>query len=316
VEIRKIQKTGGSTLVVSLPKVWCQNFNLKVGSKVVLNYNERGGIMLEPFERAQEVSSAIVDISKDSDLEVEIRVLISKYIQGVKKITIKSDDKKMMDDVISKFLDLTIGFEIIDEKSNESTLEDLISLPMLTFEKGMRRMVTLVRSIVNESVNPQKIPFEYVMQKENEVDKFNIYIQRLFSQSLKDYSVLQLNKISSSEALSYLLVSRILERIADHGIRIYRLLNQKEINHREIVDYIKDAADSMGRSVEFFFKKDKVAANQEITKKEFFKRRRDAINRSIQGSTEAITLSEILEDAERIALYSSDICELTLDYSG
>jgi len=316
VEIRKIQKTGGSTLVVSLPKVWCQNFNLKVGSKVVLNYNERGGIMLEPFERAQEVSSAIVDISKDSDLEVEIRVLISKYIQGVKKITIKSDDKKMMDDVISKFLDLTIGFEIIDEKSNESTLEDLISLPMLTFEKGMRRMVTLVRSIVNESINPQKIPFEYVMQKENEVDKFNIYIQRLFSQSLKDYSVLQLNKISSSEALSYLLVSRILERIADHGIRIYRLLNQKEINHREIVDYIKDAADSMGRSVEFFFKKDKVAANQEITKKEFFKRRRDAINRSIQGSTEAITLSEILEDAERIALYSSDICELTLDYSG
>ena len=315
-EIRKIQKTGGSTLVVSLPKVWCQNFNLKVGSKVVLNYNERGGIMLEPFERAQEVSSAIVDISKDSDLEVEIRVLISKYIQGVKKITIKSDDKKMMDDVISKFLDLTIGFEIIDEKSNESTLEDLISLPMLTFEKGMRRMVTLVRSIVNESINPQKIPFEYVMQKENEVDKFNIYIQRLFSQSLKDYSVLQLNKISSSEALSYLLVSRILERIADHGIRIYRLLNQKEINHREIVDYIKDAADSMGRSVEFFFKKDKVAANQEITKKEFFKRRRDAINRSIQGSTEAITLSEILEDAERIALYSSDICELTLDYSG
>lgn len=315
-EIRKIQKTGGSTLVVSLPKVWCQNFNLKVGSKVVLNYNERGGIMLEPFERAQEVSSAIVDISKDSDLEVEIRVLISKYIQGVKKITIKSDDKKMMDDVISKFLDLTIGFEIIDEKSNESTLEDLISLPMLTFEKGMRRMVTLVRSIVNESVNPQKIPFEYVMQKENEVDKFNIYIQRLFSQSLKDYSVLQLNKISSSEALSYLLVSRILERIADHGIRIYRLLNQKEINHREIVDYIKDAAESMGRSVEFFFKKDKVAANQEITKKEFFKRRRDAINRSIQGSTEAITLSEILEDAERIALYSSDICELTLDYSG
>ena len=315
-EIRKIQKTGGSTLVVSLPKVWCQNFNLKVGSKVVLNYNERGGIMLEPFERAQEVSSAIVDISKDSDLEVEIRVLISKYIQGVKKITIKSDDKKMMDDVISKFLDLTIGFEIIDEKSNESTLEDLISLPMLTFEKGMRRMVTLVRSIVNESINPQKIPFEYVMQKENEVDKFNIYIQRLFSQSLKDYSVLQLNKISSSEALSYLLVSRILERIADHGIRIYRLLNQKEINHREIVDYIKDAADSMGRSVEFFFKKDKVGANQEITKKEFFKRRRDAINRSIQGSTEAITLSEILEDAERIALYSSDICELTLDYSG
>lgn len=314
-EIRKIQKTGGSTLVVSLPKVWCQNFNLRVGSKVVLNYNERGGIMLEPFDRAQEISAAIVDIKRDADLEVELRTLISKYIQGVKKITIKAEDKKMMDDLISRFLDLTIGFEIIDEKSNEATMEDLISLPMLTFEKGMKRMVTLVRSIVTESINPQKIPLDYVLQKENEVDKFNIYIQRLFSQSLKDYSVLQLNKISSAEALSYLLVSRILERIADHGVRIYKLLNERNVGEREIVNYIRDAAESMGRSMEFFFKKDKTGANQEISKKDHFKRQREVINKSIQGSPEAIVLSEILEDAERIALYSSDICELTLDYS-
>ncbi|MEM0128026.1 MAG: phosphate uptake regulator PhoU [Thermoplasmatales archaeon] len=314
-EIRKIQKTGGSTLVVSLPKVWCQNFNLKVGSKVVLNYNERGGIMLEPFDKAQDTSAAIVDVKKDADLEIELRTLISKYIQGVRKMTIKAENKKMLDDIIRRFLDLTIGFEIIDEKQNEATMEDLISLPMLTFEKGMKRMVTLVRGIVAESVNPQKIPLEYVLQKENEVDKFNIYIQRLFSQSLKDYSVLQLNKISSGEALSYLLISRILERIADHGVRIYKLLNQENAGNRDIIQYINDATESMGRAMEYFFKKDVKGANEEISRKEYFKRQRDQINRSIQRYDNAITLSEILEDAERIALYSSDICELTLDYS-
>lgn len=313
-EIRKIQKTGGSTLVVSLPKAWCQNFDLKVGSKVVLNYNERGGIMMQPFDSSRESSAATVDIKKDSDMDNELRMLISKYIQGVKKINIRSEDKKAMDDVIRKFLDFTIGFEIIDEKGNEATLEDLISLPMLTFDKGMKRMVTLVRSIVAESINPQKIPLEYVLKKEDEVDKFNIYMQRLFSQSLKDYSVLQLNNISSAEALSYLLVSRILERIADHGVRIYSLLGEKTLKHTEIVEYIREATDSMGMAMEYFFKRDVLRANQEISKKEYFKKTRASINKSLHGSSDGIILAEILEDAERIALYSTDICELIMDY--
>lgn len=313
-EIRKIQKTGGSTLVVSLPKVWCQNFNLEVGSKVMLNYNEKGGIMMEPFERSQDVSTAVIDIKKNSDMENELRMLISRYIQGVKRINIRSDEKKLMDDVIRRFLDFAIGFEIVDEKNDEATIEDLISLPMLTFEKGMRRMVTLVRSIVTESTSAQKIPLEYILQKENEVDKFNIYIQRLFSQSLKDYSVLQLNKISSSEALSYLLVSRILERIADHGVRIYAHLGKGKLGNKEIENYVKAASDSVGRAMEYFFKKDVRSANQEISKKEYFKKERVNINRSLQGNTNALDLAEILEDAERIALYSTDVCELTMDY--
>ena len=313
-EIRKIQKTGGSTLVVSLPKAWCQNFDLKVGSKVMLNYNDKGGIMMEPFDREQTSSGAILEIKKDADIDNELRMLISKYIQGVKRIVIRAEDKKAMDDVMRRFMDYTIGFEIIDEKANEATMEDLISLPMLTFEKGMRRMVTLVRSIVAESISDQKIPVDYVLQKENEVDKFNIYIQRLFNQSLKDYSVLQLNKISSSEALSYLLVSRILERIADHGLRIYSLLGKKALNNVEIKNYIKAATDIMGRSMEYFFKKDVQNANIEISKKGYFKSERDKINRSLRESSEGIVLAEILEDAERIALYSTDVCELIMDY--
>ncbi len=313
-EIRKIQKTGGSTLVVSLPKVWCQNFDLKVGSKVMLNYNEKGGIMMEPFERTQTATGAIVDIGKNSDMEGELRMLISKYIQGVRRISIRAEDKKEMDDVIRRFLEFTIGFEIIDEKPNEATLEDLISLPMLTFDKGMRRMVTLVRSIVTESISDQKIPLEYILQKENEVDKFNIYIQRLFSQSLKDYSVLQLNKISSSEALSYLLISRILERIADHGIRIFILIGDKKIHNSEIKNYIKSATEIFGRSMEYFFRKDVKSANLEISKKEYFKSERDIINRGLRETSDGIVLAEILEDAERIALYSTDICELIMDY--
>lgn len=313
-EIRKIQKTGGSTLVVSLPKAWCDNFSLRVGSKVTINYNDKGGVIIEPFDKPHIYPDVLVEINKNSDQESEIRLLLSRYIQGVKKINIKTDDRATKDDILRKFMGFTIGFEITYETEKEATMEDLISLPMLTFDKAIRRMETLVRSIVNESIKTDKIPLDYILSKENEVDKFNMYIQRLYNQCLKDYNVLQLNKISSEEALSYLSLSKILERIADHGMRIYGLIGNDKVVGNDVINYIEESAELFGKSMECFFKRDVKKANQEISRKEYFKTERENINRSHRRKTGGAILGEIMEDAERIALYATDICELVVDY--
>ncbi|MGC9293758.1 MAG: PhoU domain-containing protein [Thermoplasmata archaeon] len=313
-EVRKIQKTGGSTLVVSLPKIWCQNFNLKVGSKVSLNYSERGAIILEPFEKSKDNTSSTVELKSTDNLDNDMRILISKYIQGAKKITIKSKSKSSLDYIINKFLELTIGFEVIEENENEAILEDIISLPTLTFEKALKRMDTLVRSIVRESISEQKISKEYVAKKENEVDKFNIYIQRLFNQSLKDYSVLQLNKISTEEALAFLLVSRILERIADHGVRIYYIAEGEILKKSELLKFVDQAIQILEQTMEYYFKKDIEGANNLISKKDYFRIERNNLGSGIAGTEDDLKVAEILEDAERIAFYSTDICELIIDY--
>lgn len=313
-EVRKIQKTGGSTLVVSLPKIWCQNFNLKVGSKVSLNYSERGAIILEPFEKSKDNTSSTVELKSTDNLDNDMRILISKYIQGAKKITIKSRSKSSLDYIINKFLELTIGFEVIEENENEAILEDIISLPTLTFEKALKRMDTLVRSIVRESISEQKISKEYVAKKENEVDKFNIYIQRLFNQSLKDYSVLQLNKISTEEALAFLLVSRILERIADHGVRIYYIAEGEILKKNELLKFVDQAIQILEQTMEYYFKKDIKGANNLISKKDYFRIERNNLGSGIAGADDDLKVAEILEDAERIAFYSTDICELIIDY--
>ncbi|MGC8546037.1 MAG: PhoU domain-containing protein [Thermoplasmata archaeon] len=313
-EVRKIQKTGGSTLVVSLPKIWCQNFNLKVGSKVSLNYSERGAIILEPFEKSKDNTSSTVELKSTDNLDNDMRILISKYIQGAKKITIKSKSKSSLDYIINKFLELTIGFEVIEENENEAILEDIISLPTLTFEKALKRMDTLVRSIVRESISEQKISKEYVAKKENEVDKFNIYIQRLFNQSLKDYSVLQLNKISTEEALAFLLVSRILERIADHGVRIYYIAEGEILKKSELLKFVDQAIQILEQTMEYYFKKDIEGANNLISKKDYFRIERNNLGSGMAGAEDDLKVAEILEDAERIAFYSTDICELIIDY--
>ncbi len=312
-EVRKIQKTGGSTLVVSLPKIWCQNFNLKVGSKVSLNYSEKGGIILEPFDKARDEITSVIELG-EGNAENDMRMLIARYIQGAKKIIIKTRSKSSLDEVLTKFMELTVGFEIIEEKGDEAILEDIISLPTLTFEKTLRRMDTLVRSIVRESMERQKISKEYVFKKENEVDKFNLYITRLFNQSLKDYAVLQLNKISSEEALAYLLVSRILERIADHGVRIYSLAEGDILNNSDLNKFVNQAIQVLEQAMEYYFKKDVEGANRLISRKEYFRTERQSLNELLGDNKDGVRLEEMIEDAERIAFYSTDICELIIDY--
>jgi len=316
VEIRKIQKTGGSTLVVSLPKAWCQNFNLKVGSKVSLNYSDSGAIILEPFEKGKEDKEpATIEVTSNS-VENSLRLMLSKYIRGYKEITVKSDSKSSLSYVIKNFLDLTVGFEVVVENETTTVLEDIVSLPTLTFDKAIRRIDTLVRSLVKESVSRDKIPGDYIISKDTEVDKFNLYIQRLYNQSLKNYSILQMNKIRMEEALSYLLFSRIMERVADHATRIYIIAKPELLDENiEVMKYVNDAIEIFEKSVEAYFKKNVEEANDLISRKEFIKRQRDILKEQIKNSSHAVDLEEILEDIERIALYGTDICELTIDYN-
>jgi len=316
VEIRKIQKTGGSTLVVSLPKAWCQNFNLKVGSKVSLNYSDSGAIILEPFEKGKEDKEpATIEVTSNS-VENSLRLMLSKYIRGYKEITVKSDSKSSLSYVIKNFLDLTVGFEVVVENERTAVLEDIVSLPTLTFDKAIRRIDTLVRSLVKESVSRNKIPGDYIISKDTEVDKFNLYIQRLYNESLKNYSILQMNKIRMEEALSYLLFSRIMERVADHATRIYIIAKPELLDENiEIMKYVNDAIEIFEKSVEAYFKKNVEEANDLISRKEFIKRQRDILKEQIKNSSHAVDLEEILEDIERIALYGTDICELTIDYN-
>jgi Phosphate uptake regulator len=316
VEIRKIQKTGGSTLVVSLPKAWCQNFNLKVGSKVSLNYSDSGAIILEPFEKGKEDKEpATIEVTSNS-VENSLRLMLSKYIRGYKEITVKSDSKSSLSYVIKNFLDLTVGFEVVVEDERMAVLEDIVSLPTLTFDKAIRRIDTLVRSLVKESVSRDKIPGDYIISKDTEVDKFNLYIQRLYNESLKNYSILQMNKIRMEEALSYLLFSRIMERVADHATRIYIIAKPELLDENiEVMKYVNDAIEIFEKSVEAYFKKNVEEANDLISRKEFIKRQRDILKEQIKNSSHAVDLEEILEDIERIALYGTDICELTIDYN-
>ena len=135
-ETRKVQKTGGSTLIVSLPKKWTEDTGLKAGSQIKLMNQPDGSLVINP---SLDVSENIKDVKvlessqeKSSHL---FRSLIGIYLTGSTEIKVIGKPRLTVTQrkEIRKFSSYVIGFEIVEEEGNEVLLSDVSNPGALSF---------------------------------------------------------------------------------------------------------------------------------------------------------------------------------------
>ena len=85
---RKVQKTGGSTYFVTLPKAWAESVGIKPGVEVTMMPNDAGTLLLVPESISRENRCAIELGNWDFDRFQ--REVISRYIVGYDIIEIRN----------------------------------------------------------------------------------------------------------------------------------------------------------------------------------------------------------------------------------
>ena len=87
-EMRKVQKTGKSTLIVSLPKKWANENAIANGSALFISQNQNGDLLLssDKFEQDRIVK---LDIGSKCGAPL-IRDVIACYLAGYKTVEISS----------------------------------------------------------------------------------------------------------------------------------------------------------------------------------------------------------------------------------
>ncbi|MEM0225007.1 MAG: AbrB/MazE/SpoVT family DNA-binding domain-containing protein, partial [Desulfurococcaceae archaeon] len=129
--VRKIQFTGKSTFIVSLPKKWVLEHKLSTGSQVVIE--ENGPVLtIKPFSQIETKDQRIapITIKGDEDPETVARRVIGAYIMNYDKIVIKS--QVSIPPAIRNTLRRTIlnklpGAEIINEDKQEIHIQVLLN---------------------------------------------------------------------------------------------------------------------------------------------------------------------------------------------
>lgn len=306
---RKIQLTGGSTYIVSLPLEWIAANSLKKGSEVEV-IDDANSIIINPGVQKRELVRTI-NVSDDIDSKRLQRILVSAYIANFEILVVQSRSRmnESLRESVKHFSRLVMGVEIFEEASNRIVLQNVLDSTSFPVQKAIRRMAGNVVSMLEDVLKGIKDSdpdlLQNVERRDDEVDRYQWYIFR------------EINKNPREKGSTFtLILSRILERVADHAVNICSMVvaNKDETNTS-----MEMIAESLSRAIETFrdamtgFYQDKFEnLNEIIDRKHSIRTDKENFSKAIRIGKSSL-LPRISEEISRIGYYATDIAELAMD---
>lgn len=312
-QIRKIQLTGGSTYVVSLPPKWVKRNSLSKGSEVEID-EINGDIIITGDRFAQKAEIVrTVNISTGVDHSVLLRVLTSIYIARFDTLVINGRDYISPEtrDQIKKFSKIVMGVEIFEESARSMTLQNVLDSESFPVANAIRRMSLNVGTMLEDTIgaiskNDSNL-MESVINRDDEVDRFQWYI----------YRESRARGSETEKNIYFLILSRILERTADHAANICVLWKTvkrpDDMPVGTLVDNLDKSMQMYNAAVEAFYSNNFAVLNSLIEMKADVIARKEEIISKSRGKAGISIISSISEEISRVGLYATDIAELAMD---
>ncbi|ASJ10465.1 transcriptional regulator [Thermococcus sp. P6] len=251
-EFRKIQFTGRSSYIISLPKKWVKEHGLKQGDSVPLLLNPDGSLTVFPREFREASEKKVLEVSGEYSPEMAVRLVISAYIQGYDVLEIRLKDEMPVYKVkMRKILQSLPGVEIILDEPQRIVAKSLLDEDEINLAEILNRIRSLVLSMFGDLELLVSSPGEREILRdindlENELDRFYFLIIRAVNRLLNKREVTEGSGIirRTFDLLGILFIVRNIERIGDHVMRIAE--NPEEVN----VPHLREKFDQMIAQIE------------------------------------------------------------------
>lgn len=332
-ETRKIQFTGKSSYIISLPKKWIDELGLTRGDQIRISKKGSTNLMLTPPDvqpKTAQFDTATIEIGAGESPDTVARRLISLYFLGFKTINVRPKSGRLkpsqrlhIKETVRRML---MGSEIISDSSEMITVQVLINLLELTVEGAFKRMVHLAKSVSRDALlavqeNNRELAAE-VANMDDEIDRFGFYIIRQLKLAIQNDHVLrEIGFRSARSCLGYRVLVKNIERAGDHAVLIAKdvLEFDKRIDEEAIAtlqDMNAFALSVLDDACLALFKDDYAQAEATIAKAS----RISEYDDRLQGITGTIWDNEIVfrirrmaDNIRRISEYSVDIAEIVLN---
>lgn len=332
-ETRKIQFTGKSSYIVTLPKNWIKDLGLKRGDS--LKMIRKGATALEVYppkyeSRTPKKEDAILEIDGKEEPSSIVRKLISLYFLGFKSITIKPKNDRLNTNQRSTVKEsvkrMLMGSEITSDSSNGITVQVLVNLLELSVDGAFKRMIHLAKSMCVDAIlaiqeNNAELAKE-VIKTDDEVDRFGFYIIRQLKIAIQNEHILkEIGFSNARNCLGYRLIVKNIERTGDHASLIAEdILEFKKTINKKFLDKLQDmnqfCLSVLDDACLALFKEDYIQAEQTIIKcSEIATYERDLLDsvKDLSDNEEVYRIRRMSENIRRIAEYASDISEIVLN---
>ncbi len=339
-ETRRVQLTGGATLIVSLPKEWTRQVNLKPGDEVLILPQPDKSLLIVP-KRALKTPYLEVTVKLKEDVlrdpsKLE-RLLISYYLSGVDLLKIELEEdmpeaRRLIKKIIREKL---AGMEIIEESREQLVLQNLVSLADTDINSLLLKMLKTVTNMLSDLrlaiERGDTLILLDLVERDAEVDRFYWFIRRLLKKMLASGVFMILTSIRDPRSvIEYSTIGKMLERIADNISEIAVELTTKvgdKINQipndirNQIVETLKKQQSQLESLMEYLSSKKLTLENLngiiETSRREIISKIENILS-IIYSTAEfdrqlATTLRMIVYNLLRISEYTIDVAEAFLD---
>jgi phosphate uptake regulator len=327
-EIRRVQVTGGASFVVTLPKDWAEAQKIAKNDPVGLVVQPDGTLLItKKITEDPEQRVKVIDSSTIADPALLFRMLIGAYITGftVIRLTTKQRFPPFVRTVVRDFTRMTIGQEVVEETETIVTIKDLLNPAEMPFDNTLKRMFVIIKAMHEDAITAldthnRSLAMD-VINRDTDADRLNWLIARQTNMILQNASLSRKMGISPGMAMNYYMLSRIIERVGDHAVRIAEhSLPIIDVDFdRKFVNAIRKASalslEIFDRSIVSFFNADMKEAHRNIESITALENICGEINNMVlkQDTLIALNIAYISESIRRAGEYAGDISETVIN---
>lgn len=346
---RRVQCTGRGSYIISLPKEWVQDLDLKRGSEISFNIQPDSTLTLVPRKIREKESGESAEKPKEYFINVDpkeppqstLRMIRALYAIGADIIRVHfrntQNALKYKNEIKNLGRDNFLGSEIIDETLDEITLQILIRHSEFPIEKAVRRMAIVALSANRDAVAALKdrstTSFDSVINANNDVTRLGLYIVRQLKYGIERNLYRELGFRTPKEFLLYRIAVNDIENMGNDAMNIINNVGslQKLINdealfikdpideeiYTQLVGFTNQAHQLYEDAVKAMFKREYKDAEKLISKRESIYTLENELiilmsSKKLDPNIASL-LRLIFDSSRRIMDYSRNMAELTLN---
>ncbi|HEX3000862.1 MAG TPA: PhoU domain-containing protein [Methanoregula sp.] len=327
-EIRRVQVTGGASFVVTLPKVWAEEQKIKKNDALGMVAQTDGTLLVtrkitdEPLQRVK-----VIDSSMIADPALLFRMLIGAYITGFTTIRLTTKERfpPFVRTVVRDYTQMTIGQEVVEETGTAISIKDLLNPSEMPFDNTIKRMYVIAKAMHEDAIialeTRNRALAQDVISRDTDADRLNWLVARQTNMIMQNASLSRKMGIPPNLAMDYYMLSRIIERVGDHAVRIAEHVLpvvESDIDKKILTAIKKSSTMAMelfDRSIISFFKSDLKEAHRNIESLAPLEKICGEINNLVlkQDTLIAINVVYIAESIRRSGEYAGDISETVIN---
>jgi phosphate uptake regulator len=267
---------------------------------------------------------AMIEYSHSDSAENNFRILISNYLAGydiIKLTTMKgfsAHDRKFIKDSVRQKL---IGLELTEESRTELVFQCLLNYKDLSLSRVIKNMYGLVLTMLEDSMKALRDYnaeiAEDVIQRDDDVDRFYFLSVRQLNAAIEDLELSEMIGIQHpQECLEYRLITKVIERIGDHAVRIAINAQRMDsaVNSDDPIFKMAELSLNVFRSsIDSIAQEDLQKINKIVAEAKNVSQFGVSLESQKVGNTDNVEISMVLESLRRIAEYSGDIAETSIN---